>query len=314
MKKIFLSEQNYRKTTKTNSIEKAITNRHPVTFFYRGLEAKTGVRVKAEIVALGLSKKNNLIVRAYVQYPSVTKKGFDKTHWRTFIVNKMRNIVVHEDEQFTVQREQYKMGQESSKSPMLITYLTTKWDNIKEPEIEPEKEPEIEPEEIPKVEPKKEPETEPETKPEEKPKLEPDKEPKVEPETTYDTDNLPEPKVTEKPSSTPDTYEKDFASDVFKELESSVINVNNQKFLTTQDYEKYVRMLYSKKVKDWQEKQKSIGVNIKAGEGTRRKIEIISNTELSNLLNKNKIKVTNIIPQQLQESIDRIKSLMFKII
>ena len=72
---------------KANPLIDAIKNRNPVTFYYSGKgksekdSVRPGVRVRAEIVAMGLSKKGNVIVRAYVQPPSVSKKGYSKTNW-----------------------------------------------------------------------------------------------------------------------------------------------------------------------------------------------------------------------------------------
>jgi hypothetical protein len=77
-----LEEQNILKTTKTKPIVDAIKNRKKVDFYYSGPRkgrdsVKPGKRESAELVAIGLSKKGNLIVRAYVDTPSVSKKGFE---------------------------------------------------------------------------------------------------------------------------------------------------------------------------------------------------------------------------------------------
>ena len=93
-----LEEQNILKTTKTKPIVDAIKNRKKISFYYSGPRkpkkdsVKSGQRIDAEAVALGLSKKGNLIMRAFVQPPSVSKKGFGKTGWRTFMISRMGDI------------------------------------------------------------------------------------------------------------------------------------------------------------------------------------------------------------------------------
>ena len=135
-----LEEQNILRTSKTKPIVDAIKNRNKISFFYTGPKkpakdsVKQGNRIDAEAVALGLSKRGNLVVRAYVQPPSVSKKGFDKTGWRTFMVSRMGNLKVS-DEKFDQKRPDYKEGDDKS---MTVTYVTTDWTNkpeVKKPRI-----------------------------------------------------------------------------------------------------------------------------------------------------------------------------------
>ena len=124
-----LEEANILNTTKTKPIVDAIKNRKKISFYYSGPQkptkdsVKPGNRIDAEAVALGLSKRGNLIVRAYVQPPSVSKKGFDKTGWRTFMVGRMGNLKVS-DETFDQKKPDYKEGDDRS---MSVTYVTTDW-------------------------------------------------------------------------------------------------------------------------------------------------------------------------------------------
>jgi len=124
-----LEEANILSTTKTKPIVDAIKNRKKISFYYSGPQkptkdsVKPGNRIDAEAVALGLSKRGNLIVRAYVQPPSVSKKGFDKTGWRTFMVGRMGNLKVS-DETFNQKKPDYKEGDDRS---MSVTYVTTDW-------------------------------------------------------------------------------------------------------------------------------------------------------------------------------------------
>jgi len=181
-----LEEQLALKTTKVKPIVDAINNRKKITFYYSGPRkpkkdsVKPGYRVNAEAVALGLSKKGNLVMRAYVQPPSTSKKGFDKHGWRTFMLSRMSGTKIT-DVVFNEKRPGYKEGDDNGLS---VTYVTTNWTNkpeVKKPEIVKQK-PTTEP--IPPVE-------KPEIKGEKpQPKVEP-----IEPKTT----ELPQPKPEENP-------------------------------------------------------------------------------------------------------------------
>lgn len=285
-----LTESNFLKGKKTKPLVDAITNRNPITFYYSGPKKPekdsvlSGTRIKAEAVALGLSKKGNLIVRAYVQPPSVSKKGFTKTKWRTFLVNRMSNINVLTDETFNTKRPGYKEGEESKSGPMSITYVTSKWT-----ETQPTKK---------EVPPQKQPTPIP---------------------TPTKTKELPQPKPDDKPSQVPEYEPKDFSQDIYNKITPIVKDINGEKYITTQEYQNAFRELYKLKEKDWVEKQKQVGGNLKPGEGTRKRFDVTSNYELSNILSKNKINIVDELPQpeteetpdtNLQESIKRIKTLM----
>jgi hypothetical protein len=191
-----LQEQNILKTTKTKPIVGAIQDRHPVTFYYSGPykpkndSVKRGTRFEGEPVALGLSKKGNLIVRMFIPSPNVSKKGFDKTSWRTFMVSRMSNVQIVNDKTFE-KRPGYKEGDESKAGPMQITYVTTDWG--KKPEISKGKKIK------PSVEPTKK--VEPTVKPTKK--VEPTINPTIEPtkkiEPTIQPKELPQIKSKTKP-------------------------------------------------------------------------------------------------------------------
>jgi hypothetical protein len=276
-----LSEQSM-SGRKTKPLVDAIKNRNPVTFYYSGPtkpekdSVKRGVRIRAEVVAMGLSKGGNVIVRAYIQPPSVSKKGYSKTNWRTFRVDRMSNINVLTNETFDTKRPGYKEGSESNNGPMVTTYVTSDWS--KTPEVKPK-----------------------ETPPPPKPVDEPVKEP------------LPQPKVDDKPSPTPQP-QKDNVGDVFKTLTPK--EIDGKKTITTQEYENAVKDLYKRKETEWKDTQRELGKNLLPGEGTRKRFELDSNKELSDLLKNNNIVVTDEIINQnepLQENLKRIKSLMLLI-
>jgi len=294
LNKIFfkiIEEQDVPKGKKSNTLVSAITNRNPITFYYTGPKepskdsVKPGVRIRAEAVAMGLSKGGNVIVRAYVQPPSVSKKGFSKTNWRTFRIDRMSNLQILQDETFDITRPGYKEGAESNSGPMVTTYVTSDW--TKTPEV---KEPET---------PPTEPTPTPETKP--KPKQQP----------------LPQPKPEEKPSQIPQDEPKDFSGEIFNKLQSNLKDVNGEKIINTQDFQTASAELYKLKEKEWVDAQKVLGKNTNPGEGTRKRFEMSSKSELSNLLSKNNIKVSDDVNDEvddttdLQESIKRIKTLMF---
>lgn len=218
-----LQEQNVLKTTKTKPIVGAIQDRHPLTFYYSGpykpknASVKRGTRFQGEPVALGLSKKGNLIVRMFIPSPNVSKKGFDKTNWRTFMVSRMSNVQIVDDKVFD-QRPGYKEGEESKSGPMSVTYMSANFGKKPEtkkpqkvnpvkagkpaPEIQPKNpenkvnpvipgNPEVEPTkqgELPQIKQKTKPEpiqkpTEPEiNKNDELPQIKPEDKPSIKPE------------------------------------------------------------------------------------------------------------------------------------
>ena len=244
-----LEEQLALKTTRTKPIVDAIKNRKKITFYYSGPRkpkknsVKAGYRVKAEVVALGLSKKGNLVMRAYVQPPSVSKKGFAEHGWRTFMLSRMSGTEIT-DEVFNEKRPGYKEGDDNGLS---VTYVTTDWTKkpeVKKPRIikpktqtEPEvtsTEPQITPTE-PEVKPTEPKTTElPQPKPQTKPekvvsKPEPTEPTKPEPTKSITpeepkTTELPQPKQKQKPVANPEEDEEN------KNLKESIKNIKRLMF------------------------------------------------------------------------------------
>ena len=222
-----LEEQSILKTTRTKPIVDAIKNRKKITFYYSGPRrpkkdsVKAGYRVKAEVVALGLSKKGNLVMRAYVQPPSTSKKGFAKHGWRTFMLSRMSGTEIT-DEIFNEKRPGYKEGDDNGLS---VTYVTTDWTNkpnVKKSEIikkEPTTKPikQIEPP-IEKPKSQEKPTELPQPKPEVKPEKTPEP-PKEEPKPS----ELPQPKPEEKPVQNPEDEEN-------KELQESIKKIKSLMF------------------------------------------------------------------------------------
>jgi len=164
--------------SRPRAIANAIKKRHPISFFYNGPrgEVQPGRRIKAEMVALGLSKKGKMIVRAWVQPPSRSKTGFEKNNWRTFILSRMSQIEIFDQETFDQKRPGYKEGDDNS---MTVTYVTSDWSSTPEPEVEPQPQPQPEPATDTQPEPSTEPSTEPQSN--ELPQPEPENRPSIEP-------------------------------------------------------------------------------------------------------------------------------------
>ncbi len=226
-----LEEQNVLKTTKTKPIVDAIKNRKKVSFYYSGPRkpkkdsVMPGKRIDAEAVALGLSKRGNLIMRAYIQPPSVSKKGFGKTGWRTFMLSRMSDVQIS-DETFDSKRPQYKEGDDNS---MSVTYVTSDW--TKQPKVKKEKKP-FQPTPQP-TEPTVTPEkptttvTKPEVKTEPKKQELPQPKPDVKPEPIQkepEKEESPQPKPEEKPSKNPEGEEEE------KKLQESLIKIKRLMF------------------------------------------------------------------------------------
>lgn len=274
---IVFEQANLVKTTATKPIADAVKNREKISFMYYGPtkpkknSVKPGKRIKVEPVAIGLSKKGNLILRGWVEPPSVSKKGFDKTNWRTFILGRMRNVEFT-GETFDQKRPGYKEGSDNS---MTVTYVTSDW--TKKPKVSKPTKPTVEPKPVVK-------------KPEPAKKIEPEKvEPeKIEPQKT----ELPQPKPEEKPTEKPSTE--------IQPQDTPDVNLSDKQ-----------KELYNKKRDEWIAQQKQTGGNIKPGQGTRERFKKEVEKELPEPKPQEKPKENpeNGI-DNLQEEIQRIKKLI----
>ena len=239
-----IEEQNILKTTKTKPIVDAIKSRKKVDFYYSGPRkgrnsVKSGKRESAELVAIGLSKKGNLIVRAYVDTPSVSKKGFEKTNWRTFMVSRMSDVKIS-DEKFDQKRPDYEEGADMS---MSVTYVKSDWTNkpevkksrivkptVTKPTPKPVQPQPTEPQPVePEVKPTEPTEPTPTELPQPTPQTKPTKTPTPPKELTQPTpeepktQELPQPKPQEKPEVNPEEDEN-------KKLQESIKNIKRLMF------------------------------------------------------------------------------------
>ena len=159
--KFLIGEQSEPKlASKPKALANAIKKRNPISFFYNGPrnQVQAGRRVKVEVVALGVSKKGNMIIRGWVQPPSRSKTGFSKNNWRTFMVSRLTQVEIFDEETFDTKRPGYKEGDDKS---MLTTYVTSDWSST--PDIPKDTEPTSEPQQsdLPKPEPENKPSIEP---------------------------------------------------------------------------------------------------------------------------------------------------------
>mgnify|MGYP001592886234 CR=1 FL=1 len=192
--KFLIGEQSEPKlASKPRALANAIKKRNPISFFYNGPrnQVQAGRRVKVEVVALGVSKKGNMIIRGWVQPPSRSKTGFSKNNWRTFMVSRLTQVEIFDEETFDTKRPGYKEGDDKS---MLTTYVTSDWSSI--PDVSKDTEPTSEPTSEPQ-------QTEPSVDPQQtEPSVEPQQtEPSVEPQQS---DSTPEPQQSDLPKPEPE--------------------------------------------------------------------------------------------------------------
>jgi len=199
--KFLIGEQSEPKlASKPKALANAIKKRNPISFFYNGPrdQVQAGRRVKVEVVALGLSKKGNMIIRGWVQPPSRSKTGFSKNNWRTFMVSRLSQVEIFDQETFNTKRPGYKEGDDKS---MSTTYVTSDWSEI--PQVSKDTEPSVEPQQVepqpkqvdpqpqqvePSVEPQQTEPTSTEPQSNELPKPEPENKPSIEPPVIDDSD------------------------------------------------------------------------------------------------------------------------------
>lgn len=212
---LILEENAIEGNSKLQPLADAVRDRNLITFYYTGPtkgknKVKQGDRVKAEGVAIGLTKKGNLALRAYVPSPNISKKGFNETHWRTFLIDRMKRLAVLR-ETFNTKREDYQTGDDGS---FTVTYVKSDWDkeaviippkeekptkipksrtDLKKPTTQVEPEPQSEP--TPQVEPKIQPEPISQAKLEKKPEELPQPKPKTKPAPIEKTNVQPKQKV-----------------------------------------------------------------------------------------------------------------------
>jgi len=260
-------------------LRKAINERIPITINYKGPspEVLSGVRYDIEPIVLGNHfKSGNLVFWAYV-FKGTSKKGIP--NWKMFRVDRVDTI------KFNLGIAPFELdnipGYQKGKAPNLMKslnpvhifspYWNKKWKKWDSEII------------------KRTPEPEKELKP---------------------TKTIPTPVQKDKyPIEKPEISTKKYDEEIFSMLQNKINNVDGVKTININDFETAVKNLYNKKVDEWISYQKIISGNVKPGEGTRKRFDSESRSELTNLLNKNNIKIEN-ITNNLSETIKRLKKLI----
>jgi hypothetical protein len=102
------------------------TGRNPTDRPYVREPVKAGKRVKGKPVAIGISKRGNLLIRIHVEPPSVSRKGFSKHGWRTFMLSRMRDIKVLKDKNFSLSIPKYNGGGPDDTFVRTLLFITPK--------------------------------------------------------------------------------------------------------------------------------------------------------------------------------------------
>jgi hypothetical protein len=278
-----------------STLRKSITERKPITIDYAGPanEVMPGKRIDIEPIVLGKNARSgNLVIWAYV-FSGVSKKGLP--NWKMFRVDRIQNV------EYNPEINPFELkdlpGYEPGKAPNAMKSLSSVdvyspyWYGNQQ-DVSPNIQPQPERPEEPEYE------------------YEPDYE--YEPETEDEPENIAPSEI--EPSSTiedPDISGQNYSQDVVNTLGTKINDINGRKSITSNDYQSALRDLYNRKEGEWKNYQRSVGGNIRPGEGTRARFDKTSKQELDNLLAKNKIEVSDIsIPNNLSEMFRRFKVLI----
>ena len=147
---------------------------------HSGITLKIDKMIKIIPPTNNTPKKGNMIIRGWVQPPSRSKTGFDKNNWRTFMVSRLTQVEIFDEETFDTKRPGYKEGDDKS---MSTTYVTSDWSST--PEVPKDTEPTSEPQQ---TEPTSEP-TSVEPQSSDLPKPEPENKPSIEPPKVDDSED-----------------------------------------------------------------------------------------------------------------------------
>lgn len=277
--------------SKLMMIKKSITKRIPITIDYRGPspEVKSGVRYDIEPIVLGTHfRSENLVIWAYV-YSGTSKKGLPD--WKMFRVDRINSIKFNQSvKPFNVNDlPEYQRGKAPNAMKSLsnvITFSPYWYDDRDEYKIG----------------------RPPAAKPEPKPEI--DLEPQSEPDVSTEPTNIStEPtNVNTEPTPTPDVNISNSGEMVLNNLLPKVQDIDGQKSISQDEYERSAQELYKQKEGEWKNYQRTLSGNMNPGEGTRRRFDREARTELDNILRQNNINVNN--PNMLSETIKRFKFLI----
>lgn len=124
------------KTRAAKPIVDAILNLNQIEFYYSGptkpstyvagqrKPVKRGRRVKGKPVAIGISKRDRLLVRIHVEPPSVSLRGFQEHGWRTFMLSRMSSVRVLKDKNFSLSIPKYNGGGPDGAFKRTLLFIT----------------------------------------------------------------------------------------------------------------------------------------------------------------------------------------------
>lgn len=257
--------------SKIDTLRKSILERIPVTINYSGPpeEVTAGQRIDIEPIVLGKNRKSgNLVIWAYV-FKGVSRKGLPG--WKMFRVDRIQSV------DYNLEADKFELGSlpgyQKGKAPNAMKSLSSV--DIFSPYWFDDKE-----EYAPK------PETVPQT-------IQAPEEPEpVEPQVTEPEISKPEPTPTQEPIS-PEISNENLPNVAYDQIKDKIKDINGRKLISPQDYDASIRDIYNSKEGQWKNYQRQIGGNVRPGEGTRRRFNNTSKTELDSLLAKNNINVSN---------------------
>lgn len=260
--------------SKLEIIRKSIGERIPMSIYYRGPsdEVREGQRIDIEPIVLGKNAKSgNLVIWAYV-FKGISKRGLPG--WKMFRVDRINSAKLN----FNV--KPFKLGSlpeyERGKAPSAMKSLSSV--EIFSPYwFEDDERFTAEPKPLPPLKPKPAARPEPETEPTAPPTIE-----------------------------KPEVSSKKILPRIYNDLKNKSQDINGQKFITPNDYQKALDDLYNSKESEFKIYQRAISGNERPGEGTRQRFTDTSKKDLDRLLSKDNIQVSG-NPEQLAEA-HRIKS------
>jgi hypothetical protein len=276
--KFLLIEQD----TKLSILRKAIGERMPISIYYSGpsKEVREGQRIDIEPIILGTNAKSgNLVIWAYV-FKGISKKGIPG--WKMFRVDRIKSAKFSE-----IGATQFKLeglpGYIKGKAPSMMKSLSSVevfspyWFEDDERFKGGKRE---YPTEWPEVQPKAQP-----------------------------TPAVTEPQgAIEKPV----ISSKDALNRVYNELTPQIKSTNGRRTISTKDYQNAINNLYHSKEEEFKVYQKAISGNVRPGEGTRRRFNTTSKSDIDKLLSNNNIQVSD-TPEALAEG-ERIQSRIKRLI
>lgn len=124
------------RTRAAKPIVDAILNLNQIEFYYSGptkpstyvagqrKPVKRGKRVKGKPVAIGISKRDRLLVRIHVEPPSVSLRGFKEHGWRTFMLSRMSSVRVLKDKNFSLSIPRYNGGGPDEAFKRTLLFIT----------------------------------------------------------------------------------------------------------------------------------------------------------------------------------------------